>query len=97
MLGHVRGRDDLLKLKHLNSSQVIKAVNVVKIVVFPESNINNLQDVEIDFNGHTENNRTENQVNSDISKVAFHFGKYLLTEKKTIALLHQKHASMFTA
>ena len=36
VLGHVRGRDDLLKLKHLNSGQVIKAVNVEKVVVVPE-------------------------------------------------------------
>ena len=60
VLGHVRRRDDLLKLKHLNSGQVIKAVNVEKVVVV---DINDLQDDEIDFNEHTENNRTENQVN----------------------------------
>ena len=82
VLGHVRGRDDLLKLKHLYSGQIFKAVNVEKVVVVPEGDINDLQDDEIDFSEHTENNRTENQVNSDISKVAFHFGKCLFTQKK---------------
>ena len=85
MLGHVRGRDDLLKQKHLNSGQIIKAVNVEKLVVVLEGDINDLQDDEIDFNEHTENNRTNNQVNSDISKVAFYFGKYLLTQKNNCA------------
>ena len=69
----------------MNSGQVIKAVNVDKVVVVPEGNINDLQDDEIDFNEHTENNRTKNQVNSDISKVPFHFGKYLLTQKNSCA------------
>ena len=64
MLGHVRERDDVLKLKHLNSGQVIKAVNVEKVVVVPEGDINDLQDDEIDFCEHTEINRTENQSNS---------------------------------
>ena len=81
MSGHVRGRDDLLKLKHLNSGQIIKAVNVEKVVVVPEGDINDLRGDEINFNEHMENNRTENQVNSDISKVAFHFRKYLFTKK----------------
>ena len=84
MLSHVRGRDDLLKLKHLNGGQAIKAVNVEKVVVVPECDINDLQADEVDFNEHTENNRTEIQVNSDISKVAFHFGKYLLTQIKQL-------------
>ena len=76
VLGHVRGRHDLLKLKHLNSSQLSKAVNVEKVVVVPEDNINDLQDDKIDFNEHTENNRTEYHVNCD-SKVAFHFLAYI--------------------
>ena len=84
-LGHVRGRDDLLKLKHLNSGQIIKAVNVEKVVVVPEGDISDLQDDEIDVNEHTENNRTKHQVNSDISKVAFHLDKYLLTQKNNRA------------
>ena len=85
VLGHVRGRDDQLKLKHLNSGQVIKAVNVEKVVVVPEGDINDLRDDEIDFNEPAANNRIENQVNSDISKVAFQFGKYVLTQKDNCA------------
>ena len=60
MVGHVRGRDDLLKLGHLNSGQVIKAVNGEKVAVVPEGDINDLQHDKTDFNEHTENNRTEN-------------------------------------
>ena len=88
VLGHVRGRDDLLNLKHLNSGEVIKAVSVEKVVVVSEGD-NYLRDDEIDFNEHTENSRSENQANSDISKITFHFGKHLLTQqKRTIVLLH---------
>ena len=71
MLGYARGRNDLSKLKHLNSCQVIKAVNVEKVAGVPEGDINDLRDDEIDFNEHTQNNRAENQINSDISMVAF--------------------------
>ena len=74
VLGHVRGRDGLLKLKHLNSGLVIKPVNVEKVVVVPEGDINDLQDDEIEL-----------KKNSDISKVAFRFGKYLLTPKNNCA------------
>ena len=49
VLGHVRGRDGLLKLKHLNSGLVIKPVNVEKVVVVPEGDINDLQDDEIEL------------------------------------------------
>ena len=92
MLGNIRRRDDLLKLKHLNSDQVIEAMNVEKVVVVPKGDINDLQDDKIDLNKPAENDRTKTQVSSYKLKVAFQFGKYLLT-KKTIVLLHQTHAN----
>ena len=60
-------------------------MNVEKVVVVSEGDIIDLRDEEIDFNEPAENNRTENQVNSDISEVGFHFGKYLLTQKNNCA------------
>ena len=72
-------------------------MNVEKVVVVPEGDVNDLQNDEIDFNEYTENNRNENQLNSDISKDCFPFWQISIDSKKTIVLLNQKHASMFTA
>ena len=60
-------------------------MNVEKVVVVPEGDVNDLQNDEIDFNEYTENNRTENQLNSDISKDCFPFWQISIDSKNNCA------------
>ena len=86
ILGHVHGRADLLRLQHLSTGKEIRAVNIEKIVVVPDS------DPRADIRDDTEQEQTRGTVasslpkstvaspvnrSSDLAKIAFAFAKYL--------------------
>ena len=84
--GHVRGREDLLRLRHPSTGKEIRAVNIEKIVVVPDS------DPRANIRDDTERAQTRGTVasslpkstvassvnrSSDLAKIALAFAKYL--------------------
>ena len=86
--GHVHGREELLRLRHLSTGKEIRAVNIEKIVVVPDS------EPRADIRDDTEQEQTRETVvfslpkstpaspvnrSSDLTKIAFAFAKYLIS------------------
>ena len=95
VIGHIRGRQDLLRLRHMTTGKELKAVNIEKIVVVPDgdphADIRPDDDAEqlrdntptsVQGSNELSHQASHNSISPELAKVAFAFGQYLRTLPK---------------
>ena len=95
VVGHIRGRQDLLQLRHMTTGKELKAVNIEKSVVVPDgdphADIRPDDDAEqlrdntpssVQGSNELSHEASHNSVSPELAKVAFAFGQYLRTLPK---------------
>ena len=95
VVGHIRGRQDLLRLRHMTTGKELKAVNIEKIVVVPDGDLHadirpdddaeQLRDntpTSVQGSNELSHQASHNSISPELAKVAFAFGQYLRTLPK---------------